>query len=292
VNNRQFIVETGIASKGCDRQSPQKDKSAFTLIELLVVVAITAILASLLLPALTAAKGRAQRIACLNNHRQLLTTWMLYESDNDGRLPGNRFESPDIVTAIVTNWVYGTVHGPTFGFTNPAAFTDPRRALFAIYLKNIETYRCPAERTVYMVGGKRMPKLRSYSMNDILNGNVGPFLPTENFGFYRRGSDVMNASSILVFLDIEPWSNCWPSFMIPRNGQFYQGPGALHERKAGGASFVDGHAEMHTWKTPLLRPMIIGTSNLQNNPHYTMPSMREDELWVRLRGHHRFTEKW
>src|SRR6476469_7605691 len=83
----------------------------FTLIELLVVIAIIAILASLLIPALAAAKGRAQRVGCLNNHRQLMTTWMLYQSDNDGRLPGNRYETPDAVTPVVTNWVYGTVHG-------------------------------------------------------------------------------------------------------------------------------------------------------------------------------------
>ena len=71
--------------------------SGFTLVELLVVVAVIAILASLLLPALGAAKGRAQRIGCLNNHRQLVTTWMLYQGDNDGHLPGNRYETPMIL---------------------------------------------------------------------------------------------------------------------------------------------------------------------------------------------------
>jgi type II secretory pathway pseudopilin PulG len=98
-------------------------------VELLVVVAIIAILASLLMPALALAKGRAQRIRCLNNHRQLLTIWTLYQTDNDGRLPGNKYETPDVVTPVVVNWAYGTVHGPTFGFTNAEAFTDPRRAL-------------------------------------------------------------------------------------------------------------------------------------------------------------------
>jgi prepilin-type N-terminal cleavage/methylation domain-containing protein/prepilin-type processing-associated H-X9-DG protein len=269
-----------------------RHQRGFTLIELLVVIAIIAILASLLIPALAAAKGRAQRIGCLNNHSQLMTTWMLYQGDNEGRLPGNRYETPDVVTPVVTNWVYGTVHGPTFGFTNAAAFTDPRRALFAMYLKNVEVYRCPSDRTMFKVAKRPVPKLRSYAMNDILNGNMSPFLPTELFGFYRLGSDIMAPSDILVFLDTEPSSICWTPFYIPRNGQFYHGPGALHDRKGAGVSFVDGHAEIHTWKTPLLRPLMLATGNSPDNPHPTMPSMREDELWVRLRGHHRFTEKF
>jgi prepilin-type processing-associated H-X9-DG protein/prepilin-type N-terminal cleavage/methylation domain-containing protein len=55
---------------------------AFTLIELLVVIAIIAILAALLLPALAAAKARAQQIQCLNNTKQLATAMLLYIGDS------------------------------------------------------------------------------------------------------------------------------------------------------------------------------------------------------------------
>lgn len=62
-------------------------RTAFTLIELLVVMAIIAILASLLLPALAASKERAKRTACLNNEKQVLLALSLYAGDNDDTLP-------------------------------------------------------------------------------------------------------------------------------------------------------------------------------------------------------------
>jgi prepilin-type N-terminal cleavage/methylation domain-containing protein len=64
-----------------------KDKKAFTLIELLVVIAIIAILAALLLPALAAAKRRAQRISCVSNIKQIGISFRLWEGDHGDRYP-------------------------------------------------------------------------------------------------------------------------------------------------------------------------------------------------------------
>src|SRR2546428_1508135 len=178
----------------------------FTLIELLVVIAIIAILAALLLPALSKTRIQAWRVQCLNNHKQLVLTWTFYQDDHNGGLPSNVRGAPPPGSGL--NWVESTVHGPTPGFIEINALIDPRRAGFAAYLKTLAVYKCPAERTVYSVGTRRVPKLRSYSMNDYLNRGVQQYAPIPPVAFYKRNSEFGQPAGVFVFLDWEPPSLC------------------------------------------------------------------------------------
>src|SRR5215510_16068078 len=94
----------------------------FTLIELLVVIAIIAILAAMLLPALSNAKARAQGTMCLSNLKQLQLGWFMYGDDNGGKIPQNIASNSGRLTsnpldpnaqpgAPNASWVLGDVGG-------------------------------------------------------------------------------------------------------------------------------------------------------------------------------------
>ncbi len=143
------------------------------------------------------------------------------------------------------NWVESTVHGATAGFTNPLALINPTRAAFANYHKSVETYGCPAERIIYTVGNRKVPKLRSYSMNDYLNGNSDQYNAPPPLFFYKRSSQFQRAAQIFVFIDSDPGTICYVPFEIPtaNNAMFFTAPVSLRDRRSAVLSFADDRSK-------------------------------------------------
>jgi len=148
-------------------------RGAFTLIELLVVIAIIAILASLLLPALSKAKGKAHQISCVNNLKQVTLAFASYIVDFRDIYPAGAAAIPTL--PVDEDWIYWNTDDGRI--TNPAR-QNPNRAPLVSYLGRFDTnlFRCPGDKDVLTrptIPG-HIPYLFSYSANSyyIETGNI------------------------------------------------------------------------------------------------------------------------
>lgn len=238
----------GFASEGGWRRT-----LAFTLIELLVVIAVIAILAAMLLPALSRAKEKALSIECRSNLRQLAICWVLYSGDHNDRLVPNWGGSTQ---AWITSWMRDLPSA-----TNE---NDIRLGKLFPYNTSVGIYRCPSARGVpaNLMGNPGMQGkqiVRNFSMMGRMGGadqqdamqfgvTDTSFILGPNYPQYKLMNQIIRPPpcNAIVFVD-ESLNTIDDGFMaVELNSSWMNSPSARHSQ-GGQFSFADGHAERWRW---------------------------------------------
>jgi prepilin-type N-terminal cleavage/methylation domain-containing protein/prepilin-type processing-associated H-X9-DG protein len=253
LKNNKFRPMAGLKSCG------------FTLIELLVVIAIIAILASMMLPALSKSKAKAQGVGCLNNLRQMMLGWRQYSDEYYDLLLQSLKGGPDDAKRVL--WVSGNLDYSA-NASNWDIQTDLAKSPLQPFIgKSYSVWKCPAD-MVKVKNNKNqlVPRVRSNSMSQVFD--FGSWLPAPTWRLFSKHSSITRPAKTWVLIDEHPDSindaACAVEMVRPAgtSGRIIDFPASFHNG-ACGLSFADGHSEIHKWLGKAIKPPVrnVGISS-------------------------------
>jgi prepilin-type N-terminal cleavage/methylation domain-containing protein/prepilin-type processing-associated H-X9-DG protein len=257
-------------------RSAARPPQAFTLIELLVVIAIIAILAAMLLPALSRAKAKAYQATCINNEKQLALGMAMYCGDNADVYAGAA--SANTYGPFLEDWIYWRVP-PNTPTVNGVYMSLEKSPMVILLGSNTKTniFRCPmdridTDRILHAQGGDG-PYYYSYEFNSWnIDPNTGlnhgfTTIISGGKGYYFKSAQVKNPANKIMIAEPTAWLN--PADESPIQTQMgstwvvqcgrwepYNSAGttlnnflSIRHNGKGDVAYADGHVMAVTWQT-------------------------------------------